>query len=512
MPFTGCPQTWHQGPDSGAPQFRQFGGIGSDLRATGFAHALRVVWAAKIARLPAARRPMTFESARLLREARASARLALPLMLAQLSLMSMNVVDTVLAGHHGASSLGAVAVGSALWSLVMLILLGVMMAVPAFVAQLVGAGRRADAADLFRQALWLGLGLSLPLFLLVRSTAPLLLGIGIEADQVPLIDGFLKGVSWGTPAVALFMAQRGLSEGLSLTRPGMYFGLLGLALLVPLGWAMMFGRLGFAEGGPAGLGRATAVVLWVQTLGLGLYLHLRRHYRDLGLFSRLQSPDPRQLFDLLRVGVPMGVTVFMEGSLFVVSALMVGVLGAVTVAGHQIANNIASVAFMVPLGLAMASTVRVGEAVGRGDARGVRYAGYAGLGLTLLLQSLSAAVMFAAPMAIVSLYTPDAAVRTVAAQLIFFAAVFQFSDGIQVACNGALRGMKDTRVPMFLTLFAYWIVGMPLGYGLAFPLGWGAAGVWTGLIAGLSVAAVLLYLRFWRMAHGERWERLTRTA
>jgi multidrug resistance protein, MATE family len=451
---------------------------------------------------------MPFEAARLLRESRASVRLALPLMLAQLSLMSMNVVDTVLAGHHGAASLGAVAVGSALWSMVMLILLGVLMVVPAFVAQLVGAGRRADTAPLFRQALWLGLLLSLPLFLLVRSTVPLLLGIGIEPEQVPLIDGFLKGVSWGTPAVAVFMVQRGLSDGLSLTRPGMYFGLLGLALLVPLGWAMMFGRLGFDEGGPAGLGRATAVVLWVQAAGLGLYLRLRRHYQDLDLFGRFEWPDPRQLFDLLRIGVPMGVTVFMEGSLFVVSALMVGVLGAVVVAGHQIANNVASVAFMVPLGLAMASTVRVGEAVGRDDARGVRYAAYAGLGVTLLLQSLSATLLFVAPMAIVGLYTPDPAVRTVAAQLIFFAAVFQFSDGIQVACNGALRGLKDTRVPMILTLFAYWLVGMPMGYGLAFPLGWGASGVWVGLIAGLSVAALLLYARFWYMAHGERWERL----
>ncbi len=455
---------------------------------------------------------MSFEPSRLLREARASFRLALPLMLAQLSLMSMNVVDTVLAGHHHADSLGAVAVGSALWSMVVLILLGVLMALPAFVAQLVGAGRRTDTAVVFRQALWLGLALSVPLFVLVRSTAPMLLAIGIEPAQIPLIDGFLKGVSWGTPAVALFMVQRGLSEGLSLTRPGMYFGLLGLALLVPLGWAMLFGRLGFSEGGPAGLGQATAAVLWVQALGLGLYLRMRRHYRDLDLFGRVDPPDPRQLRDLLRVGVPMGVTVFMEGSLFVVSALMVGVLGAMTVAGHQIANNIASVAFMVPLGLAMASTVRVGEAVGRDDARGVRYAGYAGLGLTVLLQSLSATLMFAAPLAIVSLYTPDPAVRAVAVQLIFFAAVFQFSDGVQVACNGALRGMKDTRVPMILTLFAYWVIGMPLGYGLAFPLGWGAAGVWIGLIGGLTVAALLLYARFWYIAHGERWERLTRPA
>jgi MATE family multidrug resistance protein len=196
----------------------------------------------------------------------------------------------------------------------------------------------------------------------------------------------------------------------------------------------------------------------------------------------------------------MGITLFMEASLFVAVALAIGTLGTDVIASHQVALNVASVAFMVPLGLAMATTVRVGHAVGRGDGTGVRDAGRVGMGLTLLAQGVSAALMLSIPRHIAALYTDDAAVIALAAQLLVLAGLFQLSDGVQVAANGALRGLKDTRIPMLITSFAYWGVGMPVGWWLAFPRGLGARGMWMGLIAGLSVAAVLLSRRFWRLA------------
>jgi MATE family multidrug resistance protein len=171
-----------------------------------------------------------------------------------------------------------------------------------------------------------------------------------------------------------------------------------------------------------------------------------------------------------------------------------------------VAINVASVFFMIPLGLAMAITVRVGNAVGRDDARGVRYAGFCGIGLALVTQLVSATLMLGLPHAIAGLYTGNPRVIALAAQLLVLAGLFQFSDGIQVASNGALRGLKDTRVPMAITLFAYWGVGMPVGWWLAFPHGLGARGMWMGLIAGLSVAAVLLFTRFWRSAWRHRWQ------
>jgi MATE family multidrug resistance protein len=190
----------------------------------------------------------------------------------------------------------------------------------------------------------------------------------------------------------------------------------------------------------------------------------------------------------------------MEAGLFVAAALLIGSLGTTIVAAHQVAINVASVAFMLPLGVAMATTVRVGRAVGRGDADGVRYAGFVGIGMSLLTQTLSCAAMALLPHAIAGWYTDDAAVAALAARLLLLAAIFQFSDGIQATANGALRGLKDTTVPMVITVLAYWGIGMPLGYWLGFGVGLGAPGIWVGLIAGLSGAALLLFARFARLA------------
>lgn len=438
--------------------------------------------------------------ARIAGELTTTARLALPLVFAQLAAVGMNVIDTVLAGHLDAVTLGAVAVGTSVWTLAIVAVIGIMMAVPPSVAQLVGGDRRDQVAALFRQALWLALGLGLALGGLVAAFGPLLFGlIGVAPDLVPDARRFLHAVAFGAPALALFFALRGLCEGLGLTRPSLYFSMLGLVLLGPVGYVLMYGRLGLPPLRALGSGIATAGVLWVQALAMLGYVLRRRHFRDLGLLARFDRPDRRAIGALLRLGVPMGITVFMEASLFIAVALALATLGTEVIASHQIAVNVASVAFMVPLGIAMATTIRVGHAAGRGDAPGVRRAGMAGFGLVLATQALSAAVMIGMPGRVALWYTGEPAVVTLAAQLLVLAGLFQFSDGIQVAANGALRGLKDTRVPMFLTTLAYWGIGMPVGWWLTFRGGFGARGMWIGLIAGLSVAALLLSLRFWRV-------------
>ena len=444
---------------------------------------------------------LPIDRARLTRELRASANLAAPLVLGQMSAIGMNVVDTLLAGHLNAHTLGAVALGTSVWTLAIVCAIGVMMALPPSVAQLSGAGRREMIGPMFRQALWLATGIGLAIGIAVHFGGRWLLErIGVDPALVDDTSRFLHAIAFGAPALTYFFALRGLSEGLGLSRPTMYFSLLGLGLLGPVGYVLMYGKLGFPALGALGSGIATALVLWVQMIALAVYLWQRHHYRDLKLFAHIDRPDPRVMFDLLKIGIPMGVAVFMEASLFVAVALVMGRLGTDIVASHQIAVNVASLAFMVPLGLAMASTVRVGNAVGRGDPSGVRWAAAAGFVLTLLTQSISAAILFIAPAAIASLYTHDAEVIAVAAQLLVLAGVFQLSDGLQVAANGALRGLKDARLPMLLTTIAYWGIGMPVGMWLTFPGGFGARGMWMGLIAGLTVAAILLGWRFWRMA------------
>lgn len=442
-----------------------------------------------------ARRP------RLARELKEMLRLALPLVTGQLSAIGMNVIDAMLAGHLDAHTLGAVAVGTSVWSLAIVAAIGVMLALPPSVAQLNGAGRHEEIGPLFRQALWLALSLGVLLLIGVRVGGPLLVAvIGVDAALVPDVTRFLHAIAFGAPALTLFFALRGLSEGFGLTRPTMYFSLLGLALLGPVGYVLMYGRLGVPPLGARGSGIATATVLWVEALAFLAYVASRHHYRALRLFARFERPAPAAIGELLRIGVPMGVSVFMEASLFVAVALAIGTLGTDVVASHQIAINVASVTFMVPLGIAMATTVRVGHAVGRGDPDGVRDAGTVGFLLTLIAQGVSAALMLTVPQRIAALYTGDDIVIALAARLLVLAGLFQFSDGMQVAAAGALRGLKDTRVPMLITTFAYWGVGMPVGWWLAFRAGYGARGMWMGLIAGLSMAAVLLSTRFWRLA------------
>lgn len=447
------------------------------------------------------------ERAYLLHEVRATVRLALPLIAAQLAAVGSNVIDAVLAGHVSAHVLGAVAVGASIWSLAIVSGIGMMMAVPPSVAQLDGAARRHEVGAVFHQALWLALGMGVLLWFAVRHAEPLIELIGVTPSLRHDVQRFLLAISWGAPALTIYFALRGLSEGLSLTRPSMYFSLGGLVLLVPLGYVLMFGKLGIPPQGAHGCGVATAIVLWLEMLAFAVYVMLRRNYHGLGLFDHFERPDLRRIVHLVHIGLPMAVTLLAEAGLFVATALIIATLGEDVIASHQVAINIASLFFMIPLGLAMAITVRVGNAVGRGDERGVRYAGFCGIGLTLATQVLSAGLMLGLPHFIASLYTHEPKVIALAAQLIVLAGLFQFSDGIQVAANGALRGLKDTRVPMAITLFAYWIVGMPVGWWLAFHHGLGARGMWMGLIAGLSVAAVMLFVRFWRSAWKQRWRR-----
>jgi len=433
-------------------------------------------------------------------EIKATTRLAAPLVLGQLSSVAMSVVDTVLAGWHSPTTLAAVAVGSAIWSVVILVLIGVLMAVPPIIAQLNGAGRRAEIGSSFRQALWLALVMGIALMVLVRN-AQWMFDLARIAPQVrPEALAFLDAIGWGAPALALYFCLRYLSEGVSWAVPTMLFGIAGLLLLAPLGYALMFGHWRLPELGAAGLGYATAVVLWIQVLGFAGYLAYSSRFRDLQLFTRWEAPRWAAIRELLRIGLPMGVAIFMEGSLFVVSALLIGRIGAIDVAAHQIAINLSSVTFMVPLGVAMATTVRVGHAVGMGDPDGVRGAAKAGYSIVLVTQVGAGLIMFFGNHWLVGLYTQDVAVAAVASSLLLYAAAFQLPDGIQALSGGALRGLKDTRMPMFITVLAYWLLGMPLGAGLAFGLGWGAQGMWAGLIMGLSAAAGLLSWRFVRLA------------
>lgn len=434
------------------------------------------------------------------REMRTTFVLAIPLIFGHVSTGLIGFVDAVLAGRHSANTLASVAVGASIWSIAIIVLIGILLALPPSVSQLDGAGRRSEIGPLFRQGLWLALALSLGLFAFLSLAGLAFEPMGIAPEIQGGARDFLHGIRWGVPALSMYFCMRYLSEGVHWTMPTMVFGLAGLVVLVPLGYALMFGAFGLPELGAAGLGYATAIMLWLQAGAFALYLATSKRFAEFGLFSRFDPPRWVPIRGLLSLGLPIGFTVFMEGSLFITTALLIGRMGELQVAAHQIAINVATLTFMAALALAEATTVRVGHAVGTRRPDAVRRAALAGYAIVLIAQCTTATVIALGNEAIASIYTTDAAVVSLAATLLLFAAAFQISDGVQVVSGASLRGLKDTRVPMFLAAFAYWGVGMPLGAGLGIGLGWGAPGMWVGLIAGLSFAAVLLTWRFWRTA------------
>ena len=429
-----------------------------------------------------------------------TARLAAPLVGGQLAWVGMNFVDTVMSGRLGAVTLGAVAIGSSSWAAALLFLTGVLMVVQASVAHLEGAGRRGDIADYVVQATWVALALALGAVVLLTNFEPILRWIDVRPELIPEALGYLRMLAWGVPGLAVYLVLRFLSEGVGDTRPTLAIGILGLLVNVPANALLMFGGLGLPALGARGCGLATSIVWWCQCLAMAAYLLRSARHRDLRVFRTWCFPVWVEIREILRVGLPIGGAIFLEASMFSVAALLVGSIGTLEMAGHQIALNFASLSFMVPLGIAMATTVRVGQADGRGDPAGVIRVARAGLLLTALSQLVSIGLMVLFPRWIAAIYTDEPGVIEIGAYLLGFAALFQLPDGLQVSAAGSLRGLRDTRVPMLLTLVAYWGVGIPLGYWLAIPRGGGPAGLWLGLTAGLTVAAVLLAARFYSIS------------
>jgi len=430
-------------------------------------------------------------------EVRRTLLLATPLVIGQVTSFGMNFVDTVMAGRLGTVSLGAIAVGSSVWAAGLLFSLGVLMSVSPAVSQLDGAGRRGQAGEMTRQALWIALVLGVGMFFAMREMNWVVALLDVDEAVASTALGYLDAISWGALALTGQLVLRFFSEGTGDTKPTMYIGLLGIALNVPLNYVLMFGKLGFEPMGAVGCGWATAIVFWLQFIALWIYVARRRQFRPFGLFDEFSAPSWREIRGLLAVGLPIGIMVFFEGSLFITTALLIATLGALEIAAHQIAINIASMAFMVPLGMAGAITVRVGNAVGRRDREGARRAGLVGIGIAGVYGVVSATLMLVLAEPIARMYIAEPDVVALAASLLLWAAIFQVSDGLQVASAGALRGLKDTRWPMVFSLVSYWGVGMTLGCWLTFWRDWGPHGMWVGLVAGLSVAAVLMGGRFW---------------
>ncbi len=422
--------------------------------------------------------------------------LGLPLIGAQLAQISMSFVDTVMAGNYHPDDLASVAIGSSFFMPLFTVVIGILMALSPIIAQLFGARKLNQIGKQVQQGLWLSIFLSVPALLVLNHLQPVMNLLGFTPEVTNITSGYLFALSWGIPPVFAFMVLRFFNEALGATRPALYVTLVGLFFNILGNYTLIYGHFGFPELGAVGTGWATALVFWVMFLVMLAFTAGRKAYRRFKLFNGLQMPERAHIGEVMRIGTPIGISMGMETSMFAVVALLMGSLGTTIVAAHQVAINIASVAFMIPLGLSMAITVRVGQLHGKKQYQQARLAGFTGIGLCTLIMSFTALFMITFPKQIVGIYTSDPEVIEMASMLLIMAAIFQVSDGLQVGGSGALRGLKDTKIPMIVNIAAYWVIGIPLGYTLGMVLDGGPAGLWIGLIAGLTAAAILHNVRF----------------
>ena len=424
--------------------------------------------------------------------------LAAPVMVGMVATFSMNFVDTLMAGRLPDKdiSLAAIATGGAVWSAALTFILGLMMAIQPVVAQLDGSSDKSEAGVATRQGMWIALAFAVPYVLILVFGGSILSLMDVDESIIPTAVSYLSALAYGAPAICFMFLLRFVSEGAGYTRPTMYIGVLGILLNVPLNYILMFGKLGFPALGALGTGIATAIVIWAQLLLMFLFVFRHPLFRPYQIFSRWDWPQWTPIKRLLGIGLPIATAIVVESSLFVAAALLIARLGALPTAAHLIAINFSAMMFMVPLGLASAITTRVGNAIGRKDPAAARYAGLVGMFIMLFTQSIAASLMLFAPEFIVGIYTDDAAIMEIAVTLLFFSAIFQYSDGIQVCAAGALRGLKDTLIPMFINIISYLVIGLSVGYYLTFNREMGPSGMWIGMIVGLSFGAVLLLSRF----------------
>ncbi|MEL7291056.1 MAG: MATE family efflux transporter [Pseudomonadota bacterium] len=426
-------------------------------------------------------------------------KLATPVLIASVAQTGMGFVDTVMAGGVSATDMAAVSIASSIWLPTILFGIGLLMALVPVVAQLNGAGRQHKVPFEIQQGIVMALLLSLPTCLVLMQTENILNIMDVEAVMTQKTIGYMDAVMFAVPAFLLFQALRSLTDGMSLTKPAMIIGFIGLLLNIPLNWMFVYGKLGAPALGGVGCGVATAIVYWIMFALLMFYVITSQRLAKINLFEQWHKPDVKAQIKLFRLGFPVAAALFFEVTLFAVVALLVAPLGPLVVAAHQVAINFSSLVFMLPMSIGAATSIRVGHKLGESSVHGATVASRVGLLVAIILSLFTALLTLLFREQVSLLYTDNRAVIELAMQLLVLAAVYQVTDAIQVVAAGALRGYKDMAAIFNRTFIAYWILGLPMGYILAMtdwivePMG--AHGFWFGFIIGLSSAAVLLGLR-----------------
>ncbi|MFC0308469.1 MATE family efflux transporter [Gallibacterium trehalosifermentans] len=427
-------------------------------------------------------------------------KLASPILMAQVAQNSMGLIDTIMAGRVSAKDMAAISVGASIWFPLLLFGQGLLLALPPTISYLNGSGKRKLIAHQVRQGIWIAVTISIPISLIVYNSHFIIDLMNMDSELAAITSGYLKVMAFGTLPYLLMINFRCLNDGIAKTKPAMVIAFTCLLLNIPLNYIFIYGALGVPAFGAIGCGIATMILNWIAFLLIVLYCYKVPSQRDLNVFAQIiEKPNPKTLSKLVRLGLPIAISICCEVLLFCIISLLISPFGADIIASHQIALNTSSFIYMLPMSIAMATTILVGQSLGAGKTLQAKQFTYCALSLGLFITLFTATITLLFRHHIASIFVNDPTVIMMASTLLMFAAIYQFSDTIQSIIGGALRGYKDTKSVLWISLFGYWLVGMPVGYILGLT-DWivphmVAKGFWIGFVVCLTVSACLLLYR-----------------
>lgn len=426
--------------------------------------------------------------------------LAYPVMLSMLGQVMTGVADSVMVGWTGATPLAASSFANIFFSVPLFFGIGVSYAITPLVAQAEGAIEPLKIIAILKNGALINLAIGLGLVALIFSIEPFMHYMGQPQEVVELGVPYLSIIAVSIIPTMIFQTYRQFAEGLEKTRMAMIIVIGSNLVNIALNYVLIFGKYGFPELGLNGAGWATLIARCLMALSMMLYVFYGRRFTQFKAGFAMGNYSRSLITKMLHIGLPAGSQFIFEAGAFGLSAIMMGWLGTTALAAHQIAINLATISYMTTSGLGAAATIRVGIFLGQRDKKNLRASAFTMISMGIILMAAWAVLFILGRHFLPSLYIDDPSVIEFTGALLIIAAFFQLSDGIQVVCAGALRGLQDVKIPSLLIFVAYWIIALPLGYGLAFPLGLGASGIWIGLFVGLTLTATAMVIRFNRLS------------
>lgn len=422
-------------------------------------------------------------------------KLSLPIIIGQLGIVLMGVADVMMIGKLEAVHLAAASLANAIYFFIAILGIGTLTAVSPLVAKSKGAGHPNQCAILFNQAIIAAILLSLFIGIILFTITANIHWFKQNEQVSALAKDYLHILNIGTLPILLFLAIKQYSDGLGITKPSAIITIIALLVNVFLNWVFIYGNLGSAKLELVGAGIATSLSRILMAVSMYIYVKTQVRYKAY-LHLKQHEDDRHYLLQIFKIGVPSGLQYFFEVGAFAFAAIMIGWINEFALAAHQVAINIASVTYMIATGISAGGSIAVGDALGRKNKKDVLDSGRAALIMGAVFMGICALVLALFAPQIIHMYTTDEKVVYMAVYLLYIAAFFQLSDGIQCVGLGILRGLGDTKIPTFITIFAYWVIGIPVGYILCFWLNLSLYGVWIALLIGLSISAWLLSTRF----------------